>query len=60
LFLADYTPSDRTSAGGGVDHGEDIEVIEMALAEAARGIGDGSIVDAKTIILIQATLLAGA
>jgi nudix-type nucleoside diphosphatase (YffH/AdpP family) len=57
LFTASYTPADRISAGGGVDHGEDIEVLEMPLAEAALRIADGTIVDAKTIILIQATLL---
>jgi nudix-type nucleoside diphosphatase (YffH/AdpP family) len=59
LFTANYTPADRISSGGGVDHGEDIEVIEMPLADAARRIADGTIVDAKTIILIQATLLQG-
>jgi nudix-type nucleoside diphosphatase (YffH/AdpP family) len=57
LFLADYAPSDRVAAGGGVDHGEDIEVLEVALPDAARGVRDGSIVDAKTIILIQALLV---
>jgi nudix-type nucleoside diphosphatase (YffH/AdpP family) len=58
LFLARYAPSDRVSPGGGVDHGEDIEVLELPIAEAAGGIKDGSIVDAKTIILIQAAILA--
>jgi nudix-type nucleoside diphosphatase (YffH/AdpP family) len=58
LFSARYSPSDRVSPGGGVDHGEDIEVLEMTLADAAGGVTDGSIVDAKTIILIQAAVLA--
>jgi nudix-type nucleoside diphosphatase (YffH/AdpP family) len=58
MFLAAYSPADRVSAGGGVDHGEDIEVTEMPLAEAVRGIADGTIVDAKTIILLQAAELA--
>jgi nudix-type nucleoside diphosphatase (YffH/AdpP family) len=58
LFSARYVPTDRVSQGGGVDHGEDIEVLEMTLAEAAGRVTDGSIVDAKTIMLIQAAVLA--
>jgi nudix-type nucleoside diphosphatase (YffH/AdpP family) len=57
LFSARYGPADRVGGGGGVDHGEDIEVLEMPLSDAARMIRDGTIVDAKTIILIQAALL---
>lgn len=54
LFVADYSPSDRVSDGGGhPDEGEDIEVIEMGLDEALSAIADGRIVDGKTIILIQ-------
>jgi len=60
LFAAHYRPSDRVSDGGGVDDGEDIEILEMPLAEAGKAVADGSIVDAKTIVLIQAALLAGA
>ncbi|TIM60494.1 MAG: GDP-mannose pyrophosphatase, partial [Mesorhizobium sp.] len=49
-----YSPTDRISDGGGApDEGEDIEVLEMPLDEALAGIHDGSIIDAKTIILIQ-------
>ena len=33
--------------------GEDIEVLEMTLDEALALISDGSIVDAKTIMLVQ-------
>jgi nudix-type nucleoside diphosphatase (YffH/AdpP family) len=58
LFAAHYRPSDRVADGGGVDEGEDIEILEMPLAEAGKAIADGSIVDAKTIILIQAAMLA--
>jgi nudix-type nucleoside diphosphatase (YffH/AdpP family) len=57
LFAARYSPADRISEGGGVDAGEEIEVVEMPLSEAAAAIGHGRIVDAKTIILIQAALL---
>ncbi|MCX7304753.1 MAG: NUDIX domain-containing protein [Hyphomicrobiales bacterium] len=54
FFLADYTPADRISLGGGaVEEGEDIEVLEMTLDQAFAAIGDGRIVDAKTIMLIQ-------
>jgi hypothetical protein len=54
LFLAAYSPKDRVSKGGGVDAGEDIEILEMPLGEALDGIANGTIVDAKTVILIQA------
>ena len=60
LFLATYSDNSRISNGGGLDHeGEDIEVIEMSvenLFEAARG---GSILDAKTLVLVQALMLRG-
>jgi nudix-type nucleoside diphosphatase (YffH/AdpP family) len=59
LFSANYAPKDRVSEGGGTDDSEDIEIIEMPLEQAARALSDGSIVDAKTIILVQAALLAG-
>lgn len=57
LFLARYTPADRVADGGGVDDGEDIEVLEMPLAEAVRAMAHGGIADAKTILLIQAAQL---
>ena len=58
-FTAGYSPADRVSEGGGhSSEGEDIEVIEMPLDEAAAAIGDGAIIDAKTILLIQHLLLA--
>ena len=42
------------SDGGGLkEEGEDIEVLEIALHEAAAMISAGEIVDAKTVILIQ-------
>ena len=53
-FTASYTPADRLSAGGGaLDEGEDIEVLEMPLAEAIARIETGEIADAKAIILLQ-------
>ncbi len=57
-FTARYSPADRVSEGGGhAGEGEDIEVVEMTLDEAAAAIRDGRIIDAKTILLIQHLLL---
>jgi len=54
LFLSVYSPGDRISAGGGaISEGEDIEVLEMPLAEAAAMAERGDIADMKTVILIQ-------
>ena len=57
-FLALYTPGQRISQGGGLaGEGEDIEVFEVAFDEALRMIEDGRIIDAKTILLLQALAL---
>lgn len=54
LYLAHYEPDGRTQDGGGVDHeGEDIEVAELALDEVARMAADGTIIDAKTLVVIE-------
>ena len=54
LFVAEYEPGDRIRSGGGLEgEGEDIEVIEMPLAEAMAGIANGTIQDGKTIMLLQ-------
>jgi nudix-type nucleoside diphosphatase (YffH/AdpP family) len=54
FFVAEYEPSMRVSAGGGLAHeGEEIEVLEFSIDEALAMIADGSIIDAKTIILLQ-------
>jgi nudix-type nucleoside diphosphatase (YffH/AdpP family) len=54
FFVAEYEPQDRIRTGGGlVEEGEDIEVIEMPLAEALAGIGSGAIQDGKTVMLLQ-------
>jgi nudix-type nucleoside diphosphatase (YffH/AdpP family) len=53
-FVAEYEPEMRVGPGGGLAHeGEDIEVLELSIDEAMAMIGDGRIVDAKTIILLQ-------
>ena len=54
FFVAEYDPSMRIGAGGGLaDEGEDIEVLELSIEEALAMIADGRIVDAKTIMLLQ-------
>jgi nudix-type nucleoside diphosphatase (YffH/AdpP family) len=54
FFVAEYEPSMRVGSGGGVpDEGEDIEVLELPIDQALAMIGDGRIVDAKTIMLLQ-------
>lgn len=54
FFVAEYQAEDRINAGGGLtDEGEDIEVIEIPLAEAMTGIRTGRIQDGKTVMLLQ-------
>lgn len=54
FFVAEYEARMRVSAGGGLaDEGEEIEVLELPFEQALAMIGDGRIVDAKTIMLLQ-------
>ena len=54
FFVAEYEPEMQIGSGGGIaDEGEDIEVLELSIDEALAMIGDGRIVDAKTIMLLQ-------
>ncbi|MCW5704578.1 MAG: NUDIX domain-containing protein [Bradyrhizobium sp.] len=54
FFVAEYDPSMRVGAGGGLAHeGEEIEVLELPFDEALAMSDDGRIVDAKTIMLLQ-------
>jgi nudix-type nucleoside diphosphatase (YffH/AdpP family) len=54
FFVAEYEAGDRVSKGGGdEDEGEDIETLEVTLAEALEMIRDGRIIDGKTIMLVQ-------
>jgi GDP-mannose pyrophosphatase NudK len=54
FFTCSYSPANRVSDGGGLkDEGEDIEVVETTLDEAAAMIATGEIIDAKTVVLIQ-------
>ncbi|MBE7732794.1 NUDIX domain-containing protein [Devosia faecipullorum] len=54
LFVGHYDQSTLRHSGGGVaEEGEEIELVELPLAEALAMIGSGQIIDAKTIILLQ-------
>jgi len=54
FFLAEYDATSKICQGGGVAaEGEDIEVIELPLADALKCIQTGQIVDGKTIMLLQ-------
>ena len=60
FFAAEYTDNDRAAAGGGDSaEGEDIEVLEIPLADALQMIKTGAIQDGKTIMLLQHAALAG-
>lgn len=54
LYVAPYDANDRVSQGGGLEEeGEDIEVLEMTIDAAIAQMDDGTICDAKTVILLQ-------
>jgi 8-oxo-dGTP pyrophosphatase MutT (NUDIX family) len=54
FFVAEYDPTMKIGSGGGLaSEGEDIEVVELPFDEALEMVGDGRIVDAKTIMLLQ-------
>ncbi|MFO1184504.1 MAG: NUDIX hydrolase [Bauldia sp.] len=58
LFLAEYGEADRIHAGGGLEHeSEEIEAVEMPLADLKGALADGTLRDLKTIVLVQALLL---
>jgi nudix-type nucleoside diphosphatase (YffH/AdpP family) len=60
FFVAAYEAGDRRHAGGGdAAEGEDIEVLELPLAEALRMVASGEIEDGKTIMLLQHAALVG-
>jgi nudix-type nucleoside diphosphatase (YffH/AdpP family) len=52
FFVAEYTPAQQASAGGGVEE-EDIEVMELTIDEATAKVAAGEIRDGKTIMLLQ-------
>jgi nudix-type nucleoside diphosphatase (YffH/AdpP family) len=60
FFVAAYVDSDRAATGGGDNaEGEDIEVLEIPLADALQMIKAGDIQDGKTIMLLQHAALVG-
>jgi nudix-type nucleoside diphosphatase (YffH/AdpP family) len=60
FFVAAIDAGDRVGAGGGdASEGEDIEVLELPLAEALAMVARGAIEDGKTIMLLQHAALVG-
>jgi nudix-type nucleoside diphosphatase (YffH/AdpP family) len=59
FYAAPYSAATALHAGGGLaDEGEQIDVVELGIDEAMAGIGT-TIVDAKTIMLLQWAALRG-
>jgi nudix-type nucleoside diphosphatase (YffH/AdpP family) len=55
LYLAPYEAGDRVGPGGGLAHeGERIETREVALADLAKAVDTGALVDMKTLVLVMA------
>lgn len=48
LFFGEVSDDQRTGDGGGVDEGEDVELVRLDEAEAARRLAAGEIHDGKT------------
>jgi nudix-type nucleoside diphosphatase (YffH/AdpP family) len=60
FFVAAVDAADRVGAGGGdAAEGEDIEVLELPLAEALAMVASGRIEDGKTILLLLHAALVG-
>jgi hypothetical protein len=61
FYYATYGREDRIAERAGVaEEGEEIEPIELPVAEALAMLRRGEIVDAKTIMLLQWLSLEGA
>lgn len=59
FFTGSYRAGERVSDGGGLAHeGEDIEVVELTLAEAIAMVERGEIVDGKTVLLLRLAQVA--
>jgi nudix-type nucleoside diphosphatase (YffH/AdpP family) len=60
FFVAEYESHQQTGEGGGMAHeGEDIEVLELPLAQALTMVHSVEIQDGKTIMLLQHAALVG-
>lgn len=58
FFAATIDSAERLTEGGGAEHeDEDIEVLEIPLADTAKMIESGEICDGKTIMLLQWAML---
>ena len=54
FFIGEYDATMKINAGGGIEgEGEDLEVIELSLDDALNALASGTIVDGKTIMLLQ-------
>ncbi len=54
LFVAEYSDEMKANEGGGLEiENEEIEVLELQFLEAIEMMGNGEIIDAKTIMLLQ-------
>ncbi len=56
LFLAEYSAADRTGEGGGVDEHENVETLELPLAELAARADRGELRDLKLAVLVLSLL----
>ena len=52
FYLAEYSAATERRAGGGIDE-EEIDVLELPLAQALAMVATGEIQDGKTIMLLQ-------
>ena len=60
FFAAPYDAGTRETEGGGLaEEGEEIDVLELRIEDALAMIEDGRINDAKTIMLLQWSVLRG-
>jgi len=60
FYAAPYSAATYRTAGGGLaDEGEHITVVELGIDEALAMVDDGRIADAKTIMLLQWSVLRG-
>lgn len=57
-FVAPYRKDQKQGEGGGLEEeGEDVTVVELPFAEAVQMMNNGSIRDAKTLLLLHYALL---
>lgn len=59
-FVAEYRPEQKKEKGGGLEEeGEDIEIVELPFTEALQQVEQGTIQDAKTILLLHYAAMKG-